>query len=304
MIPGPPTDAASASRRGAATAASQFARLKLDDRGVKGGKGHAAAPEAGNVVRFPREWFGPPEELIPFGPSARARPGPPNDPPASPEGSDPPRGERASPPDFWGEGSAMLQGVIEGPSQVQQDGAGGLGSSEPEAVSAPRRVGPEAPTRTPRKRFRRQALIGAGAILASAGAAVAAIGIGTSGRPSAHRMWSVASVPSHSSAAVERNARRPARTAIRQPPKRHAAHPDVVRPVSKVLPAETASSTPVSAVASSDSTPAPSSTPTVSAPSTPSQSPPAQPSSDSSSAASHRPTSGSQSGGAFTLGGP
>src|SRR5947209_2187770 len=66
-----PADAMSALGRRAARAAPESSTLKLEDREAKGGRGRAAA-EAGNVVRLPREWLGPPEELIPFGPSAGA----------------------------------------------------------------------------------------------------------------------------------------------------------------------------------------------------------------------------------------
>lgn len=65
-------------------------------------------PEAGNVVRLPREWLGPPEELVPFGPSARARA---SDRP-EPDAQEP----AASSPDFWSEESAVLQDVIEAPA--------------------------------------------------------------------------------------------------------------------------------------------------------------------------------------------
>lgn len=58
-----------------------------------------------NVVRFPRDWFGPVEELVPIGPraglSAVATPG--ADVPAAAE-------------DFWGEGSAAVQQLIEAPA--------------------------------------------------------------------------------------------------------------------------------------------------------------------------------------------
>jgi hypothetical protein len=49
-------------------------------------------------VRLPREWVGPPEELVPFGPGA--------DKPQSP----PDAGRQ---PDFWGEDSAALQDAVE-----------------------------------------------------------------------------------------------------------------------------------------------------------------------------------------------
>lgn len=58
-----------------------------------------------NVVRFPRDWIGPREELVPVG---------------VPEGPDdfPPRAE-----DFWGEGSAAVQDALQGPRVAAPGGA-------------------------------------------------------------------------------------------------------------------------------------------------------------------------------------
>ena len=82
----------SALGRRAARAAPESSTLKLEDREAKGARGRAAVPEAGNVVRLPREWLGPPEELVPFGPSAGA---------TAEERSEPVREEVAGPfPDF------------------------------------------------------------------------------------------------------------------------------------------------------------------------------------------------------------
>jgi hypothetical protein len=80
------------------------------------GKGEVDYSE--NVVRLPRDWVGPLEELVPIGPRARARA---RESQAQPErgddsGSSPERGEgihEAS--DFWGEGSADLHHAIQGP---------------------------------------------------------------------------------------------------------------------------------------------------------------------------------------------
>jgi hypothetical protein len=106
----PSADAKSALPWRSRTAASQSARLKLEDREAKGGRDRTAAPEAENVVRLPREWLGPREELVPFGPSARAAGG---------DSDDSRRHEPAGPaPDFWGEGSAVLQDAIETPAEA------------------------------------------------------------------------------------------------------------------------------------------------------------------------------------------
>ena len=114
-------------------------------------------PPDSNVVRFPRDWLGPLDELVPFGPSARKRPSPPA-PPApvanatgpesanatgpesakatGPEGSDAagPESTHATgrlvdfpspvpvrPEDFWGEGSAAIHHALEGPKRESND---------------------------------------------------------------------------------------------------------------------------------------------------------------------------------------
>jgi hypothetical protein len=63
--------------------------------------GDDAAASESNVVRIPRDWFGPREELVPFGPS-------------DPE--DPPPPVRAD--DFWGEDSASIQNAMRAPEVV------------------------------------------------------------------------------------------------------------------------------------------------------------------------------------------
>jgi hypothetical protein len=244
-------------------------------------------------VRFPREWFGPPEELVPFGPSARAK----DWERTEPTREDKPSSEQAAtPPDFWGEGSAMLQDVIEMPRQSRREVAGGPGPSESEVVDSPPAVERAAAREIPRKRYR--ALIAAGAILASAAAAAAVLGIGASVRPSSHRtVLSVASVPSRSPAARQQAALRRARSTIRRPPKPPARHPTVARPVYRAPSVEAPPSTAGRSSASLSSTPVSSSTAVSSAQTAP------RPSHDSSPAPSHS-TASVQSGGAFTLGGP
>lgn len=63
-----------------------------------------AADEAGNVVRIPRDWFGPTEDLVPFGPRASA--------PA----------DQLDPNTFWDESSNHIQDVVEAPAKRQDDG--------------------------------------------------------------------------------------------------------------------------------------------------------------------------------------
>jgi hypothetical protein len=77
--------------------------LETEDREATGAR-NPTSDSADNVVRFPREWIGPREELVPFGPSAEQ----PQDEAAPTEGGA---------ADFWGEGSAAVQAVVE-------DGAG------------------------------------------------------------------------------------------------------------------------------------------------------------------------------------
>jgi hypothetical protein len=60
-----------------------------------------------NVVRFPRDWFGPPEELVPFGPSAS---------PA--ETVDPAAPVALDPDAFWGENASSIQNVVQVPRVV------------------------------------------------------------------------------------------------------------------------------------------------------------------------------------------
>lgn len=76
-----------------------------------------------NVVRFPRDWFGPREELIPFGSSAET----PNGDDAGPAGL-PPTAD-----DFWGESSSSIQNALRapapdpdaaGPSALEEENAG------------------------------------------------------------------------------------------------------------------------------------------------------------------------------------
>jgi hypothetical protein len=78
-------------------------------------------PES-NVVLFPRDWFGPKDELVPFGPRASQ---------ASVVDLEPPAPVR--PDDFWGEGSAAIHDVLQGP-----------GASPQEAT--PRKVGDGSPS--------------------------------------------------------------------------------------------------------------------------------------------------------------
>src|SRR5579862_2335602 len=91
--------------------------MEPDDRRSNQGVEEAEPPA--NVVRFPRDWFGPTEDLVPFGPRAdelAAR--------AQASGcSSSQRSEDLTPPradDFWGEGSAAIQHAVLAPQDVRQ----------------------------------------------------------------------------------------------------------------------------------------------------------------------------------------
>jgi hypothetical protein len=73
---------------------------------------------ASNVVRLPRDWLGPRDELVPFGAGAAEPPAPP------------------SANDFWGEDSAAMHDAVQGPSP--ESGADGA-----EAVPGTTPSGPE-----------------------------------------------------------------------------------------------------------------------------------------------------------------
>jgi hypothetical protein len=82
--------------------------------------GEHDAQRRGKVVRLPRDWLGPREELIPFGPRA-----------ASIEADEaPPSSEDPlpSPADFWGEQSAAIQSAVQAPAAPEGGIDGSLGA--------------------------------------------------------------------------------------------------------------------------------------------------------------------------------
>jgi hypothetical protein len=152
-------------------------------------EGREGTIEGGVILRFPGDWVGPLEELVPFGPSAD-------------------RESSSGAPDFWGEDSAVLQDAVEAADGVEREG------------------GVETPAQ-PRRRRReplpiRSWLLPAGAILAAVLFAVAAV-LGGS-RSSAPRVqavpFAIASIPSLAPAppAVKH---RPARHRPVSHPQRH-----------------------------------------------------------------------------------
>jgi len=90
------------------------------------GRDNASQPEpaeASNVLRFPRDWFGPTEDLIPVGPRARGAG-------AVELGVDEPGlPVLTTAEDFWGEGSAAIQHAVQAP----RDRAVGPPAAQPAA---------------------------------------------------------------------------------------------------------------------------------------------------------------------------
>jgi hypothetical protein len=75
----------------------------VDPEGRQTEAGATGSPTSDNVVRLPRDWLGPRDELIPFGSSADSA-----DASASPPTAD----------DFWGEDSSSIQTALEAPASV------------------------------------------------------------------------------------------------------------------------------------------------------------------------------------------
>lgn len=65
--------------------------------------------DTANVVRIPRDWFGPKEDLVPFGPRPWADETERGAPPAPPHDPKP-----VDPDTFWGEDSDSVHGVLDG----------------------------------------------------------------------------------------------------------------------------------------------------------------------------------------------
>jgi hypothetical protein len=76
--------------------------------GTNGGR--PGSGETGNVVRIPRDWFGPKDELVPFGP--RAWEGTAADSTAGPNDAPPLDGDL-----FWGEDAGSVHDVLDAPPE-------------------------------------------------------------------------------------------------------------------------------------------------------------------------------------------
>jgi hypothetical protein len=83
----------------------------VENDGPNSSGGHEDDATA-NVVHFPRDWFGPREELVPFGPGAEEGAHDDDGPPAPLEAVTPPP-VRAE--DFWGEDSASIHNAMQAP---------------------------------------------------------------------------------------------------------------------------------------------------------------------------------------------
>ena len=143
----------------------------MEREGPHTGDGRNEADRAGNVVPFPRDWFGPPDELVPIGRSApppqRSPPGPPErDPtdtndwtgwaddgvlvPLTPGNRDPqpPPARTRTAADFWGEESATVHDALQAPPPPplrptgprRRARVGGLGRSAHRALGVPAAV--------------------------------------------------------------------------------------------------------------------------------------------------------------------
>jgi hypothetical protein len=94
--------------------------LATEDREGRGSESRTPSTDD-NVVRFPREWLGPLDELVPFGPSATE-----------------PAGELVdAASEFWGEGSGDVQAVVDVEPKI---GAAAGGGAAPGRMLAGRRL--------------------------------------------------------------------------------------------------------------------------------------------------------------------
>jgi hypothetical protein len=83
-----------------------------DDTRTNGGR--SGAGEASNVVRIPRDWFGPKDELVPFGPRAREGPEAEGAMAADPDSAE---AEAFDANLFWGEDAGAVHDVLETPAE-------------------------------------------------------------------------------------------------------------------------------------------------------------------------------------------
>ena len=102
-----------------ARSAQQKGLQGLDREGPENEAGGREVTSASNVVRLPRDWLGPREDLIPFG--AGAHRAAVDDDAGAGATNDPPFTAPPSANDFWGEHSEALHDAVQGPATI--DGA-------------------------------------------------------------------------------------------------------------------------------------------------------------------------------------
>src|SRR5947209_1828792 len=83
---------------------------RVDNEGHHTDDGEQGAPPESNVVRLPRDWLGPRDELVPLGDRTE-----------NPQASTDPVQTRSA-ADFGGEGSAAVQDAVEGPTRGASGG--------------------------------------------------------------------------------------------------------------------------------------------------------------------------------------
>jgi hypothetical protein len=81
---------------------------QMENEGPRSVEGRGPPDPTENVVHFPRDWFGPTEDLVPFGPRASQ---------AGVVDLEPPAPVR--PDDFWGEDSASIHDVLRAPGALE-----------------------------------------------------------------------------------------------------------------------------------------------------------------------------------------
>jgi hypothetical protein len=82
---------------------------RVETEGRHGDEGTSEAHAESNVIRLPRDWLGPRDELVPFGPPAE---------PSDVEGPAAVPTARAA--EFWGEDSAALQDAVPAPAAIER----------------------------------------------------------------------------------------------------------------------------------------------------------------------------------------
>jgi hypothetical protein len=187
----------------------------VQSEGPHNDEGGTEAAENGKVVPFPRDWIGPREELIPFGPGARrAEADEPDAPSRAASTSTPRQAGSAFPPspnDFWSEGAAAMHDALQVPDPVWAEPQPSGSAWRTDAIGALRRP-------------HRSGL--AAAVVAGAFALVAAVAVlprlgGTQGV----RRTATTSTASRGTGSFLAGIRtRPIIEALRQVPRRFAAH--------------------------------------------------------------------------------